>query len=185
MTHLIDVGSVLRATVASLYSNLVTRPTGAAVRTAIERQVVEIGAPVVTTIDFSQVNLLDFSCADEIVAKLLLRYRDDDGPSGFLLFRGINDGHLDSIETVLERHDLALVAWHEGQAELHGAVTDDERDLWELVRADGPLGSSQAAAWLNAPADEAERQLDSLCRRRLIMRHDAGYVVPGCHLPAS
>jgi hypothetical protein len=140
MTHLIDVGSVLRATVASLYSNLVTRPTGAAVRTAIERQVVEIGAPVVTTIDFSQVNLLDFSCADEIVAKLLLRYRDDDGPSGFLLFRGINDGHLDPIETVLERHDLALVAWHEGQAELHGAVTDDERDLWELVRADGPLG---------------------------------------------
>jgi len=101
------------------------------------------------------------------------------------LFRGINDGHLDPIETVLERHDLALVAWHEGQAELHGAVTDDERDLWELVRADGPLGSSQAAAWLNAPPDEAERQLDSLCRRRLIMRHDAGYVVPGCHLPAS
>ena len=70
----IDVSTVLRGTVCDLYSNLVTRPTGAAVRTAIERQVFEIGTPVVTTIDFSQVNLLDFSCADEIVAKLLLRY---------------------------------------------------------------------------------------------------------------
>ena len=61
MTHLIDVSTVLRGTVCDLYSNLVTRPTGAAVRTAIEQQVVDIGAPVVTTIDFSQVNLLDFS----------------------------------------------------------------------------------------------------------------------------
>ena len=123
MTHLIDVSTVLRGTVCDLYSNLVTRPTGAAVRTAIERQVVDIGAPVVTTIDFSQVNLLDFSCADEIVAKLLLRYAAADGPSGYLLFRGINGGHLDPIETVLERHELALVAWEGGRAELFGCVT--------------------------------------------------------------
>ena len=46
MSHLIDVSSVLRGTVCDLYSNLVTRPTGAAVRTAIERQVVDIGTPV-------------------------------------------------------------------------------------------------------------------------------------------
>ena len=52
----IDVGTVLRGTVCDLYSNLVTRPTGAAVRTAIEEQVIELGASVVTTIDFSQVN---------------------------------------------------------------------------------------------------------------------------------
>jgi hypothetical protein len=44
----IDVGTVLRGTVCALYSNLVTRPTGAAVRTAIEQQVGEIGVPVVT-----------------------------------------------------------------------------------------------------------------------------------------
>ncbi|MFY7923194.1 MAG: hypothetical protein ACOVSI_12345, partial [Gemmatimonas sp.] len=124
----IDVGTVLRGTVCALYSNLVTRPTGAAVRTAIEQQVGEIGVPVVTTIDFSQVNLLDFSCADEIVAKLLLRYTGDDGPPGFLTFRGIHDGHIDPIETVLERHALALVSWHEGEAELFGYVDDDERD---------------------------------------------------------
>jgi hypothetical protein len=46
----IDVGTVLKGTVCDLYSNLVTRPTGAAVRTAIERQVRDVGLPVVTTI---------------------------------------------------------------------------------------------------------------------------------------
>lgn len=179
MTPLIDVSTVLRGTVASLYSNLVTRPTGAAVRTAIERQVVELGQPTVTTIDFSQVTLLDFSCADEIVAKLLLRYHDDDGPRGYLLFRGIHDEHLDPIESVLERHELALVAWHDGRPELYGCVTEAERWLWELLRDDGPLSAEQAARALNADAGDTQRLLDGLCRRRLAMHHDRGFVVPG------
>lgn len=185
MTHLIDVSTVLRGTVCDLYSNLVTRPTGAAVRTAIERQVVDIGTPVVTTIDFSQVNLLDFSCADEIVAKLLLRYADADGPSGYLLFRGIHGGHLDPIETVLERHDLALIAWHDGFAELHGCVSDDERWVWELVRDEGPMTAREATARLEASPDEVDALLARLARRRLLMRHGAGYVVPGTLLNAS
>lgn len=185
MTHLIDVSSVLRETVASLYSNLVTRPTGAAVRTAIERQVVEIGVPVVTTIDFSQVNLLDFSCADEIVAKLLLRYSEADGPSGYLLFRGIHDGHLDPIETVLERHELALVAWHNGQTELYGCASDDERWLWEVVRDAGPIGALDAARSIELSLEDTELLLESLCRRRLIMRAERGYVIPGTVSPIS
>lgn len=178
MIH-IDVGTVLRGTVCDLYSNLVTRPTGAAVRTAIERQVTEIGAPVVTTIDFSQVNLLDFSCADEIVAKLLLRYTSDDGPPGYLTFRGIHEGHIDPIETVLERHALALVSWHEGEAELFGYVDDDERDHWLAVRDNGPLAAAAVATLLEVPVAFAETQLERLARRRLIMRHEQTYAVPG------
>ncbi|MBV9880146.1 MAG: hypothetical protein JO180_06590, partial [Gemmatirosa sp.] len=59
--HHIDLGSVLRGTVCALYSNLVTRPTGAAVRTEIERTIDEVGGRTVTVIDFSQVTILDFS----------------------------------------------------------------------------------------------------------------------------
>lgn len=179
MSLLIDVGTVLRGTVCDLYSNLVTRPTGAAVRTAIERQVVEIGSPVVTTIDFSQVNLLDFSCADEIVAKLLLRYRDPDGPTGYLLFRGIHDGHVDPIETVLERHSLALVSWHDGMAELFGVVTDDERLHWETVRDNGPLDARGIASLLDCELEFTTVQLEQLRVRRLVMVRDGHFAVPG------
>lgn len=178
MRH-IDVGTVLRGTVCDLYSNLVTRPTGAAVRTAIEQQVSEIGAPVVTTIDFSQVNLLDFSCADEIIAKLLLRYTSEDGPPGYLTFRGIHEGHIDPIETVLERHALALVSWHEGEAELFGYVDDDEREHWIAVRDHGPVPALTVAEMLRVSVTFAESQLERLSRRRLVMRRDEGYAVPG------
>jgi len=175
----IDIGHVLRGTVCDLYSNLVTRPTGVAVRTAIERQVREADGPVVTTIDFSQVQLLDFSCADEIVAKLLLLVQREDTPVGYLTFRGLQDGHLDPIETVLERHALALVSWHEGEAELFGAVTDNERRCWEAVRLHGPATASQLARHLERSVATLEEELAHLVQRRLVMEREARFSVPG------
>lgn len=175
----IDIGHVLRGTVCDLYSNLVTRPTGVAVRTAIERQVREADGPVVTTIDFSQVQLLDFSCADEIVAKLLLLAQREDTPVGFLTFRGLQDGHLDPIETVLDRHALALVSWHEGEAELFGAVTDTERRCWEAVRRHGPATVAQLARQLDTSVETLAVELAGLVQRRLVMERESRYAVPG------
>jgi hypothetical protein len=180
MTLLIDVGTVLRSTVCDLYSNLITRPTGAAVRSAIERQVTELGAPVVTTIDFSQVALLDFSCADEIVAKLLLRYAQSEGPiSGYLLFRGIQEVHRDPIEAVLERHQLALVSWSSQGAQLIGTVDDDERRFWQTVHDSGPVWAESVAEVHEVPVHVAESLLGRLGKRRLVMLREDGFAVPG------
>ncbi len=129
--------------------------------------------------DFSQVNLLDFSCADEIVAKLLLRFTSDDAPPGYLTFRGIHEGHIDPIETVLERHGLALVSWHEGEAELFGNVDDDERDHWLAVRESGPVSSVEVARQLDREVAVSEHCLARLERRRLVMRRDDGFAIPG------
>ena len=111
MNH-IDISMVLRQTLAcDLYSNLVTRSTGAAVRGQIEQLLSESRdrGIALTVIDFSQVSMIDYSCADEVVAKLLMRYESDDPPAdAYFLFRGVSDDHWDAIEAVLERHGLAL-----------------------------------------------------------------------------
>src|SRR5947207_302296 len=109
MQH-IDISSVLRQTLAcDLYSNLVTRKTGAAVRTQIERMLGESRERTLTVIDFSQVSMIDFSCADEVVAKLLLRYCADDAPQeAYFLFRGVGDQHWLAIDPVLEQNGLAM-----------------------------------------------------------------------------
>ena len=185
MSLLIDVGTVLRGSVCELYSNLLTRPTGAAVRHAIEQQVVEVGSPVVTTIDFSQVDLLDVSCADEIVAKLLLRYDGVNPLSGYLLFRGIREDHLEAIDAVLEKRSLALVAWHDGFAELHGIVDEAERSHWEVVRDLGPVTANRVAHELGSEETDATMQLTRLCNRRLIMIGDESFLVPGMVGPVA
>ncbi len=179
MTNHIDVGTVLRGAVCDLYSNLVTRPTGAAVRTAIEQLLADAHGTTIAMIDFSRVNLLDFSCADEIVAKLLIRYGHDHETSHrYVCFRGMRDEHLDAVEAVLERHHLALVWERDGWPELLGTVDTDERRHWTVVRDGGPMPAESVAQVLGAPVSVAETHLTRLWRRRLVMRRDDAYAVP-------
>jgi hypothetical protein len=198
MKH-IDLGTVLRRTVCDLYSDLVTRPTGAAVRDGIERQLAELGERTLTVIDFSHVGLLDYSCADEIVAKLLIRHcadlpalpeapdgsRDNEAgghrpPDAYFLFRGVTDSHLDAIETVLERHKLAIVAQvDDGSVVLVGEVGDSERRAWEALRRLGRAAPADLARELELNAAELQQALDALCRRRLAMRLSEHYIAVG------
>ncbi len=179
ITH-IDLSSVLRRTVCELYSNLVTRPTGAAVRGEIELQLTELRGRTLTVIDFANVGLLDFSCADEVVAKLLLRYGADDAPGeAYFLFRGLSESHLDAIESVLERHGLAMVLQHaDGGAELFGALTTAERALWRAVYDRGKVKVADLPGAFEG-LEENESVMASLRSRRLVMRFDDAYVAVG------
>jgi hypothetical protein len=180
MNH-IDISSVLRQTLAcDLYSNLVTRPTGAAVRGQIEQLLSETGDRGLTVIDFSQVSMIDFSCADEVVAKLLIRYVSDDAPrEAYFLFRGVGEDHRDAIETVLERHGLALALELADGIEVMGVLSDEERKIWDASYRTGRAAAEDLASQIDADVDDAVRALDALCRRRLMMRIDDEYVVVG------
>ena len=108
MIQTIHIGHLLREAVASPYRNLVTRPTGAAVRTRI-RETLAASDCLTALLDFSGVELLDFSCADEIVAKLLL---DDGERAGrFVVLQGLREDQHEAIEHVLTHHRLAVAAW--------------------------------------------------------------------------
>lgn len=123
----INLRDVLQRTVSDLYGDLVTRRTGAAVRGGIEQELAADGEPAF--IDFGAVRCLDLSCADEIVAKLVLQYG-----SWRFLFRGVTASQRDALEPVLERHGLAvaLVAEDTGRVELIGPDTETERLLGQL-----------------------------------------------------
>jgi hypothetical protein len=134
-----DLTRLHRRTVTSFYSNLVTRPTGRAIRLGVEQQLVEVaaGAPCLSILDFSHVRVMDYSCADEIVAKLLMRYAESDRPvNAYFLARGLQNHHLEAVDAVLERHDLLLVSEAEGgEVQLLGPCTGAERTCWScLVR---------------------------------------------------
>ncbi|HEY9515533.1 MAG TPA: hypothetical protein VIQ74_07645 [Gemmatimonadaceae bacterium] len=185
MINHIDLSSVLRRTVCDLYSDLVTRPTGAAVRDGIEKQLAELGDPTLTVIDFSHVGLLDYSCADEIVAKLLIRYCSPlagaaPPRNAYFLFRGVSDSHVDAIQAVLERHRLAIVAQTEdGAVVIIGNVADSERRTWEAMRRLGRAAPTELAREMGLDTVQAEKALDALCQRHLAMRFEEVYVAVG------
>lgn len=186
MNH-IDISSVLRQTLAcDLYSNLVTRPTGAAVRGQIELMLGASTDRGLTVIDFTQVSMIDISCADEVVAKLLLRYASEDPPNNaYFLFRGVMGDHWDSITTVLERHGLALAMVHDGEVRVVGVLSDDERRAWDATYRLGRADAADVAAEMGADiADTAAMRrvrdaLESLCRKRLAILVDGEFVTVG------
>jgi len=162
-----------------LYSNLVTRPTGAAVRLVIEDQLDKIGDHALAILDFSHVRILDFSCADEIVAKLLLQYVSQDIPKRevYFVFYGVSESHIYAIDAVLERHGLALVTQlADGNPCLMGTVDGEERQIWDAMSELGSGGPADVATRSGLDQDRVEHGLDHLWRRRLVIRQDNSYV---------
>lgn len=175
---LIDVRSALQASVSGGYSDLVTRKTGAVVRTLIEHQISGLADGTVVFLDFSRIGVLDRSCADEFVAKLMMPLSRDRGDhNGYVVFHGISDDHLETIEAVLETHGLALVVQFGSSTKLVGAVTNEERCCWDLVMTHGSVIAETVAVHTGVPDEACRALLESLARRRLL-RRDADRFLP-------
>ena len=158
----IDVRAVLSRSVCEFHSDLVTRPTGRAVRSGIEAHLLE--HPDVTVV------VLDCSCADEVVAQLLMRSAGGASRGTYFVLRGLAAMHAEQLDDVLRRHGLALVAEERGGGKrLLGGVTDLMRAAWEQVMRIGAALPEDLAAELAWPVDEVRRALDELLARRLVM----------------
>lgn len=166
----IDVGVLVSKTVTSLHSHLVTRPTGRAVRLAIEAQMASTGVQSLSIIDLSDVTILDFSCADEVIAKLLQGYLEPDSPEAFFMFRGIRESHRDQIQVVLERQALVAVAETDtGVRELLGVIEAYDTRVWQLLETEGPLVREDFARVFPEPI--LDDVLDRLRKRRIVFQN--------------
>lgn len=104
-----DLHGILDGELKNGSSNLVTRPTGQAVRERIERNLEQERDGSVIGLDFSKVGVIDYSCSDEIVAKLLSRLLADEYGDKYLVLLGMNDNQRENIEVALERKELAVI----------------------------------------------------------------------------
>lgn len=179
----LDLRSALARTQREVYANLVTRGTGRAVRGELELLLTREDGEGLAVLDFSQVGVLDFSCADEIVAQLLLRFgagvpahTAPQPSSWYFVFRGLDEAHLEALEPVLERHGLALIAEAaDGTQQLIGAVDAAEHMAWRLVIASGGGDVQAIAAHATEQCVDLAAQLQTLARRRLLLATAAGF----------
>ena len=166
MIETIRIGHLLRETTLSPYRNLVTRPTGAAVRNRIEDALARSDC-LTALLDFSDTELLDFSCAEEIVAKLLLAQASDQ--PRFVVLRGLRDDQHDAIEQVLTHHRLAVAAMVAGaEPILLGWVSADVRAAFACVCRLGRARTGDLAEALGWPEPRASEALEALTLHRLV-----------------
>lgn len=162
----IQIDRVLAETVTAPYRVLVTRPTGAAVRGRIQEVLADSGCEAVL-LDFTAVDCLDFSCADEVIAKLLLGFAG--GRAVTVAVRGLCEEQREAVTHVLEHHGLAVAALRlHGPPELLGATDDDLRTAFAALWTRGPLDAPALAELAGWELARAERALDSLARHRVV-----------------
>ena len=162
--------------VASLYQTyLVTRHTGRAVRLTIERMVDERPGPSLTVIDFREVAVIDFSCADEVVARLLYDAlsRSDAAAPHYFLLDGLEEEHMDPLASALARRGLAMAARTSMlRPVLLGAAEPEARRVWEALAHRGRARPSELSGCVDGNAETCRKWLARLDSRRLV--RDAG-----------
>jgi hypothetical protein len=171
MIETINVARVLREAIATPYRILVTRATGALVRDRIELKLSQSGCHA-AVLDFREVDLLDLSCADEVVAKLLRR-----GTAQFVAIAGLHEDLREQVHEVLEPQQLAVTMVHDGGApELLGSVSDDARAAFLALQERGGT-CGELARRLGWSDDRAASALEALAAQRLAQSHDHGYTL--------
>lgn len=155
MIETIAVARMLREAVTTPYLNLVTRPTGVAVRGRIE-SVLATSEWETAMLDFSDVVLLDLSCADEVVAKLVRMAKERMGR--IVALRGLDEHLWESIHAVLEHQQLAVAVLADGSITLLGSVPADVHRLFGVLESSSPLATavlSQRLGWAEGRTADA------------------------------
>lgn len=170
MNAVIRLDVVLREAVRTPYSDLVTRQTGAAVRDRL-LMVLRDHPGDEAHLDFSAVGLIDFSCADEVIAKLIVASADLPVPR--VLLQGVRADHADAIEHALARLGLVVVAAlvDSDQPLLLGAIPDDCRAAFGALTDQGRVAAQAIASVLGWTEPRAREALEGLATRRCVLAH--------------
>jgi len=147
---------------------LATRPKGEAVRRDLEGMLSEVPEGETLIVDFSGVEDVTFSFADETIAKLLVaRFAGDFQDRGITL-TGMNDDIRETVSIVLDRRDLSAVV--EGS---NPVIVGRDSYLTETLEIAMELGSFRAtdlADRLGLSAQATNNRLKHLLNAGAVVR---------------
>jgi hypothetical protein len=152
-------------------SNLVTRETGRAMRELIELRLEREPEGAVVALDFSHVGIIDFSCADEIVSKLVARLQGLEYGDKYVVLHGLTSTHEENIAVALERKKLAvLVSRPDGSWRLLGSLNPYLNEALQFVMNQKEITARDLADDTQVEISLASTKLLNLFKARLVQR---------------
>ncbi len=154
-------------------SDLVTRPSGQVIRERIERDIAKEKNGEVINLDFSKIEIIDYSCADEIVAKLISRLLSGEYGDKYIVLTGLNENQKENIEVALERKELAvMVQMKDNEKILLGTLNNYLKETLNLILKKSKITASDLSKSLKLPANTSGTRLLNLHKKRLVKRID-------------
>ncbi len=154
-------------------SDLVTRPSGQVMRVRIEKNIEAEKNGEVIALDFSEIGIIDYSCADEVVAKLISRLWGNEYGDRYIILTGLNDNQKENIEVALERKDLAVIArMRDGREILLGNLNNYLRETLEIVITKDRIRTKDLSEIMNLEANTSGTRLLNLHKKHLVKRSE-------------
>jgi GDP-D-mannose dehydratase len=174
MMQIYNLYKLLKEELKNGSSDLVTRPSGQMVRERIERDIVKEKDGEVIALDFSKVGIIDYSCADEIVAKLVSRLLSGEYGDKYIILTGLNENQKENIEVALERKELAVIAnMRDGKQVLLGSLNNYLKETLNLIVKKSKITASELSKAMKLEANTSGTRLLNLHKKRLVKRIDA------------
>ncbi len=166
-----DLYKLLKDELGNGSKDLVTRPSGQAIRERIERDIQEEQDGAVVALDFSKIGVIDYSCADEIVTKLVSRLLAGEYGDKYLLLAGLNENQRENIEVAIERKDLAVMAeMRDGSRVVLGNLNNYLKDTLDFIVKKKKVTSKELSDAKNVEANTSGTRLLNLYKKRLVKR---------------
>jgi hypothetical protein len=166
-----DLYKLLKDELGNGSKDLVTRPSGQAIRERIERGIEKEPDGSVIALDFSKIGVIDYSCADEIVTKLVSRLLSGEYGDKYLLLSGLNENQKENIEVAIERKDLAMVAELKSNGRIVlGNLNNYLRDTLDFIVKKKKATSKDLSDGKKIEANTSGTRLLNLYKKRLVKR---------------
>jgi len=151
--------------------DLVTRPSGQVIRERLERHIEREPNGSIISLDFSKIGVIDYSCADEIVAKLVSRLLSGEYGVKYILLEGLNENQRENIEVAVERKDLAIMAeMKDGSRSVLGNLNSYLKDTLDFIVKKKRVTSRELSEAKRIEANTSGTRLLNLYKKRLVKR---------------
>jgi len=145
------------------------RSRGARLRETVEK-IIREGEEPCLVIDFSGMGSIDFSWADEVVAKIVSRLWSNEYGEKFLVLKGLNPSQEENIGVALERKRLAVLTIGPGGWRIIGSLNNYLIQTLKEVMKQKRLTLRQLSEKEKIGMNTSGTRLLNLYKKRLVLR---------------
>jgi hypothetical protein len=154
-------------------NDLVTRRSGQIIRDRIERDILKEEIGTIIALNFSKIGVIDYSCSDEIVAKLISRLLGGEYGERYIALIGLNENQKENIEVALERKGLAVTAlMNNGGRVILGHLNNYLKETLQLIFCRNLITLKSLSEAMNLEANTSGTRLLNLHKKYLVKRRE-------------
>ena len=149
---------------------LVTRKTGKSVKDSLAAILQETKESEVLILDFKDIQILDFSCADECIAKLLVEICGDFFGSKAFLLSNLSEDQIENVSAALSQRNLVTCYLSENRVRILGDLKEPLLSTLDVLNKKKTITAREIADSMTIAINTAGNRLSELAKRRLTLR---------------